>query len=183
MIKHNDIIRLMRKITQMIHSEIGIDCIIAGGAVRDVYLGNDAKDIDVYVNTSDENIKKLSGLFNGVIIQNGHYSESKGIKHVIKGSLIEDPGDIFPPIYEVDIINDQSIDPSSINTVFDTFDIGLCMAAFKDDNIWLSDKFYRDSIDKTLTFYRGENIKHAERLQKKYPYEIVGLRSYMDEDI
>lgn len=160
------------------------DAIIAGGFVRDEWLGVEPKDIDVFLHarTHPEMHRQAQAIRKVYMALGYNWSgympdaNYDGVDMPLYGVLRMK----HPTEMDVDFVwTEEPITPAG---VFATFDIGLCMIASDEhDNIYRAQWFDTDVRRKELTVFMDrrlgqeeQTLAHVARIKAKYPaYEVV----------
>jgi hypothetical protein len=172
------------KILRVIADTVDPRAVIAGGFARDLYLGREPKDMDVWLHTSRDVYAVCSAIERalddaGIPHSEGKVSCTCMYDKLHNGSLdrmLRTTGLIKFVIdgYDVDVLVYHEPLEESLGNLLLSFDVGLCRAAINangDTTFHVS--FFEDVRNKTLTVDRP--TKHAVRLAAKFPdYKMVG---------
>ncbi len=129
-------------------------CILAGGAPRDWYFGNDANDLDFYVYFRPDFFAQ-KWRYNKIL-------ESVGLKFNQKG-IGEFPENykknphliaVYDGKYKGEKIQIMFMNKKTFDCVVNLFPFGICQAW------WKGSKFYYDGSDIHTTRYFDESVKH-----------------------
>lgn len=190
----------------VVNSLLDRDAVIAGGYVRDLALGRETKDVDIWYHP-DQWAKSNTNMllpvdFDAMSVYLGVSSilRQAGFK-VSNATLLnyyeEDPAmnwchsltKFTVNGVNIDLIHcKQPIGRDPEEGLFHQFDFGICMAAIRGTTFYVCDKFEQDVKNKTITFYdtsRGEEDmdrvinSHLPRIRAKFPdYKVKGLEAY-----
>ena len=139
---------------------------IAGGALRDLELGKEIKDVDIFI-TRTHDFHESMGKLHDDIKQTYH---SEYGMHCSK----TDPREIYG-IYHVrkNDIKYEFIVGSEKETSIDLFDIGICQISFDGNQINVTQNYIDDVQNKIIRVYNphGTNrtIKRIARMSEKFP--------------
>lgn len=164
---------MFQLVTNVIKERIDTDkVIIAGGCIRDAFLNKEIKDIDVFVDVEPQKLEEIFGIENKVTgFNNPYWFDVYNI--------------IIPTVpYPVQVINMYQM-PLTTQNLFDTFDTGICMAAWDNvlRSIIVSPKFTNDVNHKTITVYKPFNNDHGIRMALKFPeYDFLYAIPPADHD-
>jgi hypothetical protein len=127
---------------------------IAGGAVRDFNLGQEPKDIDIFLDCTEEELDEKSpelGFGPGHMVGNEdrHYKKNVGkIQKVLE---------FFVLGQAVQLIGHKFDGAPGIHMVFDHFDLNICKAGFVlGEGMVLTPQFEKDKADKTITMAKDD---------------------------
>lgn len=146
------------------------NCIIAGGAPRDWYLGNLATDIDVYLHypiwtTVKQRVELLNEL--GLIVQSKH--------EAWKIPEIYETNHHITQLYNCELLGEKIqimfVDEPTFTSVVDTFPISISKVWYKKGVIGTTDDF-KNSIKykvlyKTVDSYKEDN-KYLLKIKEKF---------------
>ena len=143
---------------ERVRNHVDGEFIIAGGFLRDTYLGLQPKDIDVFVPPSGLSIEELE-TYSG--------SEIFHVKCLPGKDLNELPIEIITLSNEV---------PFTLEGVCDRFDLGICRIAINQAGICLiTQEFFHDMLNSKITIHRlngGDTSrinKRIDRMLGKFP--------------
>lgn len=156
------------------------NCIVAGGAPRDWYLGREAKDIDIFVYLPQiENNTQIRRRFRGLdlhpekmarlIDEDDPQYDNPAIQSVWEGKLAG-------IIYQVILMNAPTFD-----SVIPMFDANIVKAWYKDGQIRATPDFVLGHRNKQIILADPiqANSRHVRRLRELFPdYEF----NYHEED-
>lgn len=186
------------------------DCVLAGGCVRDYYLGYPPKDIDVFCQTNDAleiaftyiTELKFSSMCTDEVKEFRKNCKPQinniipGIKRVETGSEydLKSDGHDIQHVYYFDYlgykINLITLRNSPITPIFitDTFDLNICKSAYYNGQI-IDDplaKFDRDNrvmtIAKMNSYGQGVQFARYTKFNKKYGgvFELRGIKEILN---
>lgn len=146
--------------------------LIAGGCLRDLILGKEVKDIDIFIPSSDlgaikRELDKISYV-RGLLMED--QEEYKGSSFILASIDYTGKG---PPLNLI-LVND-------ITTIPNNFDFGLNQISYRGDTIISTEAFNEDLQQQTFTLKWCENqerfdrcVRRFRRLWQKYPgYKLV----------
>jgi hypothetical protein len=149
------------------------DATIAGGALRDLDLGRAIKDVDIFVpsvliNAADLLKQEFPTCY---ITEKNHIINSNSVVHqngVNIGGPIPSHFEFYMNGWRFEIT--QCIIPFIQKEIIRSFDVGLCMIALHDGNIYRASGYITDAINNTISILNdtGGSVLHAERIQNKY---------------
>lgn len=155
----------------------GQPCVLSGGALRDKFLGRQAKDLDLFMPYSARAVALVEGAFTG-------YPKTQYVPpavadyigmvdcRAVLGYFV--PG--LPPLNFVFLAENVSVEPGEVAR---RNDFGICQVACDSQgNVAVTQAFAKDVIEKTFTLTRtGDDeraLKRFEWLSKKYPdYRLI----------
>jgi hypothetical protein len=152
--------------------------ILAGGAPRDWYLGNPAKDLDFYFHTPEKlNSADISDIVSSIVgnvvlseseIPDG-YNDNPEIFMVYDGVLCLEIGDVME---EIQLMQMKSpIVPASL---VDNFSVSLSKIWVSSDGITHFFPEFQDSIENKTMYIYTNHEKYLERMGGKFPdYKFV----------
>jgi hypothetical protein len=136
--------------------------IIAGGYLRDLYLGKTPKDIDVWLPDGEYSSKTLCG-HRG--ISDSEYQRS--VTGVFKDGdyeIIEVDWNRYAPLL---------LGGPFWKFVIERFDMGICQIAWDGIDLHTTEAFKKDVENKTITYLRTWNedskMSRIQRIRSKYP--------------
>ena len=161
----------------------GNDVAVCGGAPRDLTLGKEPSDIDMYIyaeNPKDykAKIKDLSVYFGEGRVVGGGYmgAGGQGLPNIVGiREFKSEDGDILQVMgFKKE---DDGLD-SLAKSVMTTYDFGLCMIGYDSNKELVKSRYFElDVMSKCLTLRNWENLSllkrsvdvHLPKLQAKYP--------------
>lgn len=166
-------IERQKEIAQLVMDKLNIIdpfCILAGGAPRDWYFGNEATDLDFFVylggNKSKRIVEKQIGaLFSVESVKSGerlpeNYKLNPHLMHVFQIGGYDIP-------VQVMVMRSPTFD-----SVVDYFPLSICKVWWKDGNMRLTNDFRNgiigNSIFRTSVEY-GQDHKYINKILAKFP--------------
>lgn len=159
---------------KVLHSvqELFPQAVIAGGALRDLWHGKPAKDVDIFIP-----IKEDGGLYEDEILSIDPYAEKIAASVYGQAGNAATPGfrniyviwrlTIEGVIYECIFIEDRGED------VIDVFDLSIAQIAFDGNSVRTTANFNRTIFDKVIRVCNvnrsDRQTKRMERVLSKYP--------------
>ncbi len=153
--------------------------ILAGGAPRDWYLGNPAKDLDFYFYIPEKlSSADISDIVSGIVgnfilseseVSDGYYHNNPEIFMVYDGVFSLDIGDTME---EIQLMQMKSpIVPASL---VDDFSLSLSKIWVSSDGITHFLPEFQDSIENKTMYIYTNHGKYIEKMKEKFPdYRFV----------
>ena len=135
--------------------------VIAGGAIRDMYLGRPIKDVDVFTS-----VRPPLNRFNDSAKdrENGEYDKLPSFKFLCEYTQEVEPG-LDMNFIHFDPYNGV---PFNAKQLILQFDFTNCQAAFDGDSLLMLPDFITDCRDKVLRQLGRQGSGHEERMRKKF---------------
>lgn len=151
--------------------------IIAGGALRDWYLGKEVKDVDIFVPWHPVQGPMLDG-WKPMSVEFLE-EEGYGLQRAVQGVWEKEVEGIKFQIIKVSFLG-----PNFVYDLMHNFDIGLCKVwgrtegVFEAEEVYFHPDFVKDAYNRTLTVTNFETpqstVKRMKRLSAKYPdFKVV----------
>ena len=165
---------------RQLQQEYGLNVILAGGAIRDLLMGHEPKDLDIWVTPSAWVAKRI-GWSETVVAKLG---EREGWTH--DGEVHDNPS--HPSLMSVWSFKSQFVEPSynivvlgedtNSNRLIGGFDFGINMVAVNTYTILAMSEFFIEDIAGNKITLRNERdrdtvLRRYEQLSKKYPVPLV----------
>lgn len=142
--------------------------VLAGGALRDYDHGRQVKDLDIFINTRNEEQWK-EVLFN-LVWSFGLPKEPKTVDN--DSSYSANPEILKTASFEYEgvTINLIGLDLPHFNlvSVLSRIDFGICRIGYNGDHLYKSYEYVDDSIDKTFTLHRSTGYESFEASKRRY---------------
>jgi hypothetical protein len=168
-----DKLQIMRRILLDVQ-KLSPTAIIAGGAIRDTILSHPVKDVDIFIEATNDDMFNYTFWKSTIAMmspknknnENDHSDLANGVEQVLCGIQLG---------YKIDLV---LVDQPPISHVNDMFDIGLCKTYFTGTQVVLTEDFNYDRLNKTLTVvqqdidfdeYLHTRLFHCKRVKTKYP--------------
>lgn len=151
--------------------------VVAGGAVRDFYLRQEPKDIDVFVPaTCTEDFTSIIGSLSALqahgqiiglmgdlsLASEYEAGEETEVFGVWEGEVIGVP---------VNIIGRKSLN-TSIHTLLRTFDFGINQVAYRGDQFYQTGEFIKDKLNTTFTLTHtrtyAQSLERFDRINARH---------------
>jgi len=199
-LKRNGDFDLVLQALQQIRSTYP-SAILAGGAIRDLTLGNYVKDYDIFVHKDDkvdskfhdpyhwEQLAKISKPKQQKAVDSTRMwpSINSRVKRAPSASSVTAQNVGVNSVVKFDLNNDITVDIIITNVAPDLyvreyFDIGICKTYTNGTRVFYTPDFISDVENKTITilgkhmtFEEIERCEadHAERVQEKYPSHTI----------
>lgn len=164
------------------------DAVIAGGALRDLYLGRPVKDVDLFATAPSD------------------YWDADALHRMLSRrsagrTYVAGYGDMTDDVVEVWEWTDPKTRLVRHSTIFNLilltetpgvgrFDFGVCRIMFDGQNVIATPEFHEDAANHTFTLLRSEtpgqferSVRRFERFQEKYPgWKFVNKTDQGKED-
>jgi hypothetical protein len=165
---------------------------IAGGSLRDLELGADVKDVDIWI--------QINGPDKGSHSELKYCLEGKDGVEITKETTIskettEDEREYFGELnvfsrkitdvtkfkykginFDLIRLDDDEID---LENILQGFDLGICQIGYDGSYVYVTENYIRDKSCKTITILNGlmhkhGGLRHLERVAAKYPeYRVI----------
>ena len=157
------------------------EAVLAGGALRDAYIGKPVKDLDIFVSYPNHNALHPLFLIAQCFDMGGVISEQKFTGYAAMNEVaqcFQVVSELFPQPINIVLLN-RKIECAS--DVIDRMDFGICHIGCRGmgQDMVVSDRFFRDMAMRTFTLYRQDDearaVRRWQRLQDKYepPWRMV----------
>ena len=160
----------------------GVDAVVAGGFLRDLWHGKKPKDVDIFVNASHINqLQAVSFLremgFDASVVV--HQRAVEYLKFADVAWVVEGTRHAEFPIQIIGLVKNCD----TAEQVVTRLDLGLCQIGMDFTGAWwASEHFLSDSDAKVMTVVRAESYhdrlrstQRFNRLAKKYPgFKLIG---------
>ena len=172
---------------RQIKEETSVACVIAGGFVRDNFLGRPYRDIDLYVPYDGHGFSKVYESLTGGD-DDAHASTDEtsdeyvhqSIQYQIEVAPNADWQGRYPAILDghpVNIIGLNSGTPCTGDEVVGRYNLGICQAWISGDTTGVGEFFRKDADEERITLLRSDwgheaTLRQWIKLQAKYPWPL-----------
>jgi hypothetical protein len=162
---------ILRDTAEFLQGKFSVPAILAGGAVRDAFLGGNVRDLDVFVLIPPGwDTQELFAAFPLATPVIGPECSFDGLRPELKWCYDAGVSIHGKPLQLI------GCELPDVEALIGSFDLGTSRVAYANSRLHTSKEFLRDFLYKTVTVYRCENLKQQERtklriqrLQQKYP--------------
>ncbi len=161
---------LARSILKEVSTITSFSC-VAGGYLRDQYYGVPQKDIDIFV-SSDFDKKKLTNQILTEWTLTEDVDSQSEITYDLKDVDFSVLNLSHPTNLPLQIVISE--DFKNVQSVLESFNFGFCQVVFDGSNMLITDEFWQDAANDTITYLlktkpSAASKTHARRLTVKYP--------------
>lgn len=168
------LIKNIQKLLSEVRASGADDCLVAGGAVRDMLLDKPIKDIDVFYTGELGDLESVDT----PVEEEQKEKEKEKVPYPIDVGW-EVTGNIKRPYLEYPVQLIKVTLGTIEEHVADTFGVGLSKVMIDQGGLIMLNDFLQDSFLEDLTFQFGCSKEYMEKIQAKYPnysasYDPVG---------
>jgi len=162
------------------------EAIVAGGAVRDHLLGFDPKDIDIFVNYTNDPLELSEELGWGHPKQIGNRGRRNPYAN-IKGKIVQNVLEFYPstsPVPVQLIFTKKPLDGDFTENTLNMFDFHICKSAY-DGKMYDTEVAQQERLAKTFTYSGPEDEENKEKSMQRFEsfkqrhpeFKVVGLNN------